>query len=119
MKERPHPVTVAGCFMAAAGLIGVTYHLIGLNPRLALSFDVILILLLRVTAIVAGIYVLRGKDWARWLSVVWLAYHVILSGFHALSQLVVHTILLALFAYLLFNPAANRYFRAQKPVTTG
>jgi len=54
---------------------------------------------------------LRGDNWARWLTMVWMAYHVILSGFHSLQQLVIHSLLLAVFAYFLFRAEATLYFR--------
>ena len=57
---------------------------------------------------------LRGRNWARWLLLIWIAYHVILSGVHSLSQLVVHGLLFAVVAYFLFRPRASAYFRGSR-----
>ena len=55
-----------------------------------------------------------GSNWARWLAVVWIAYHVILSGFHSLNELAVHGALLAAFANVALSPEATRYFGGVK-----
>ena len=46
--------------------------------------------------------------------VVWIAYHVILSGFHSLDELAVHSVLFAVSTYILFRPEATKYFRGVK-----
>jgi len=56
----------------------------------------------------------RGSNWARWLTVVWIAYHPILSGFDSLNELAVHAVLLFVSAYVLFRPGATKYFRPEK-----
>jgi len=55
---------------------------------------------------------LRGLNWARWLLLVWIAYHVLISAFHSLPQLIMHGFLLVVVAYLLFRPTVSAYFRA-------
>lgn len=65
-----------------------------------------------------GVGLLRGCNWARWLSSGWMGYHVVLSAFHSLSQLVTHSVLLVVIAYALFRPRACVYFqsaRAEEP----
>jgi hypothetical protein len=60
------------------------------------------------------VFMLRGCNWARWLLLVWIAYHVILSAFHSLSELVMHSLLFALVAYFLLRPQASAYFRGAR-----
>ena len=69
-----------------------------------------MILATELAALVAGVFLLRGANWARWLAIAWIAFHVALS-FGSLQRLVVHTVILLLFVYLLFRPSANAYFR--------
>jgi hypothetical protein len=57
---------------------------------------------------------LRGSNWARWLLLVWVAYHVILSAFHSLSGLAIHSLLFAVVAYFLFSPPPAAYFRGAR-----
>jgi hypothetical protein len=61
-------------------------------------------------AILGGVFVFRGSNWARWLLLVWTAYHVGLSAFHALSELAMHSLLFAVVAYFLFRSQASAYF---------
>ena len=54
---------------------------------------------------------LRGRNWARWLVMVWIAFHVVVSGFHSFPELAVHALLFVVFAYVLLRPQATEYFR--------
>ncbi len=54
---------------------------------------------------------LRAHNWARWLAIAWIAFHVALSAFHALGEFAIHGLLCALIAWALFRSEANRYFR--------
>jgi hypothetical protein len=57
---------------------------------------------------------LRAHNWARWLALAWIAFHVVLSAFHAFSELVIHGLLCAMIAWGLFRPEAGRYFRGER-----
>jgi hypothetical protein len=110
MNKRPISVTVLGYLLIAVGTIGFVYHLTELKTSHPSEY--LWILALRLLAIVCGVYLLRGKDWARWLSMAWIAFHVVLSFFHSMQQVAVHTLVLVVFAVVLFRSAANRFFRA-------
>jgi len=109
MNKRPLSITVIGCLFIAAGLIGFAYHVT--EFKRPVEYEIVWVCLLRLLAILGGVFVLRGHNWARWLLLLWIAYHVILSAFHPLSELVVHSLLFAVVAYLLFRPKASAYFR--------
>ena len=111
MNKRPPSVTVISCLFAAAGVIGLAYHLTEFKALHPFQYDIVWVVLVRLIAIVCGVYMLRGSNWARWLTLVWIAYHVILSAFHSLSELAAHTLLLCVVAYFLFRPQASAYFR--------
>ena len=68
----------------------------------------------RILAVLCGVFMLRGFNWARWLLLVWIAYHVILSVFHSPFELAVHGLLFAVIAYFLFRPQASVYFRGAR-----
>ena len=112
MTKRPDLVTAIGFVFIAVGAIEIAYHLIGL--RRPFQQDVLWVCLVNLVAIVCGIYMLRGSKWARWLTVIWLAYHVILSSFHSFGKLAVHGMLFAVFVYFLFRPNVTKYFRDVK-----
>lgn len=107
---RPLPVTLIGYLFITAGAIGIVYHapelmVINTQPQVALVF------LVRVLAILGGVFTLRGVNWARWLLLAWITYHVILSFFHSTSELIMHAVLMILVALALFHRNANAYFR--------
>lgn len=62
-----------------------------------------------IPTITAKIFLLGGHNWARWLAVAWLAFHVAIS-YPATGQLAVHGAFLAIIAGLLFQPSVGRYF---------
>jgi hypothetical protein len=110
MRNRPLSVTIIACVYIVSGAIGFAYHF---NDFLRQPFEqnILLVELIRLLAIVCGIFLLRGYNWARWLAVAWIAYHVMLSAFHAFSEFAIHCLLLAVIAWSLFRPAAATYFR--------
>jgi ABC-type branched-subunit amino acid transport system permease subunit len=114
MNQRPHSVTVIACTFIAAGLIGLTYHATKFNVQSPFELSFAWICFVRLLAILGGAFTLRGSNWARWLLLVWIAYHVILSALHS-SGLVIHSLLLAAVAYFLFRPRASAYFREATP----
>ena len=92
--------------------MGIAYHLKEFKPQHPFQYDIVWITLVRLLAVVAGVYMLLGRNWARWLGLAWIAFHVIISAFHSAQELVIHGLLLALFAYFLLRPSASAYFRA-------
>jgi len=111
MARRPLSVTIISWLFIAAGGIGLVYHSTELMPEAPFDYEVIWVLLLRLLAVVCGIFMLRGSNWARWLLIAWLAYHVVLSAFHSPSELAMHALLLAVITYFLLRPKAASYFR--------
>ena len=112
MKKRPPSVTIISWLFVAAGVVGLAYHLTEFRALHPFPSDVVWVGLLRVVAIVCGTFMLRGNNWARWLSLAWLTFHVILSGFHSLEELVMHSVLLAILSYFLLRPEVTEYFLA-------
>ena len=111
---RPRSVTVIGWLFIAAGTVGLVYHASALETSGPLDYEAVWVLFLRLLAVVGGAFMLRGADWARWLMLAWIAYHVVLSAFHSWSDTAVHAALLAGVAYLLLRPEAGAYFRGTK-----
>ncbi|HTD54828.1 MAG TPA: hypothetical protein VK670_05570 [Silvibacterium sp.] len=105
-SKRPVSVLVLACLYLAVGVAGFVAHFGDLRQT-----DGVWIELTEFLAIVAGAFMLRAQNWARWLALAWMAFHVVLS-FRAPPQLAIHALMLALIAWLLFRPEANRYFRS-------
>lgn len=117
--KRPLSVTILGCLYLAIGIIGFVYHGKEFLARSAFQSDIISIEITEFIAILCGAFILRGHNWARWLAVAWIAFHVILSAFHSLSELAVHTLFCAVIAWILFRPRAAKYFRGAQPLRAG
>ncbi len=106
MRHRPITVTLLACLYLVVGLLGFAAHFHGLLMR---QPDAVWVELTEFLAVVIGIFLLRGHDWARWLAVVWIAFHVAIS-LHEPGKLLVHSIFFILFIWILFAPAARRWF---------
>jgi hypothetical protein len=113
VNKRPLSVTIVGCIFLATGILGSVFHATELKAPGSARYDAVWALLISLVAILCGIYLLRGSDWACWVAVAWLAFHVILS-LHSRQALLVHGALLAIFAYLLFRWEARAYFRVAR-----
>jgi hypothetical protein len=109
-------VTLVALLLIVAGAVGLIYHAREIDLRQPFQNDTMWVELVRVLAIVAGVFLLRGMNWARWLAMVWIGFHVVISVLHSWQQVAMHAVIFALFAYLLFQPAANRYFQAGRRV---
>ena len=110
---RPLAVTVVGGLFIAAGIVGLAYHVTDIDPGRPFRLEAVWILLLRLLAIVGGVFVLRGRNWARWLLVAWLGYHVVLSTWHSFVEIPVHALLLVLIAYVLFRSQSAVFYQTR------
>ena len=117
MNKRPHSVTAIGCIFIVAGVIGLAYHGAEFKAQRPFVYDSVWVLLVRVLAILGGVFLLRGSDWARWFLLIWIAYHVILSAFHSVFELITHSLLFAVIAYFLYRPRVSAYFRDMRAGT--
>jgi uncharacterized membrane protein len=106
--KRPIPLTVLGLLFIVVGLVGLVYHL----SQRPLDRWVALVSLIQVVAIVGGVFLLKGRNWARWLMLGWLGFHVGVSAFHSLSDCIAHAVLLLVVAYFLLTPPDSQYFQA-------
>ena len=108
--KRPLPVTTLGCLFIVAGLTGLIYHL----SEGPLDRGIILISIVRILAVVGGVFLLMGHNWARWLLLAWLAFHVVVSAFHSLSECIAHLVLLLIVGYVLQRSPASKYFQSAR-----
>lgn len=111
MNKRLLSVTVISWVYIAAGALGLAFHFSDFNTPRPFQYDVLGIAFVRLLAILAGAFMLRGDNWARWLALAWIAFHVIVSAFHSAFQLAMHALFCAVIAYILFRRPATEYFR--------
>jgi uncharacterized membrane protein len=114
VNKRPLSVTIIGLLFLVAGIVGLAYHAREFKTHGPFQYDVLWVCLVRLLAIIGAIFMFRGANWSRWLLLIWMAYHIVLSAFHSLSQVIVHGLLLVVIAYYLLRPSASAYFRGVK-----
>jgi hypothetical protein len=114
-NKRPLSITIIAWIYLILGVFGFVYHLVMQRSLHPLPYDLLWVELIFLAAILSGAYMLRGHNWARWLALAWIAFHVVLSIFHNLPELAIHALLCAVLAFFLFRSAASRYFRRAGP----
>jgi len=109
--KRPFQVTMLGWLFIAVGILSTIDHLL----KSSLDRSIVPILLVGTIAIVAGVFLLRGARWARWLVLAWLAFHVVVSALNSLSDAMPHVVLLLVVGYFLLGPPTSKYFQRAQP----
>jgi uncharacterized membrane protein len=104
--KRPFTVTFLGSLFIVVGLVSTIYHLLT-SP---LDYWMVPVSLVGIIAIVGGVFLIKGRDWARWLMLSWLAFHVFVSALHSLSGSMAHLLLLIAVGYFLLTPPDSKYF---------
>jgi hypothetical protein len=114
MSKRPYSVTAISWLFIATGVVGFASHLSEFMAQRPVQYSILLLCFIAFLAILSGGFMLRGRNWARWLLLVWIALHVILSAFHRLSELLVHSLLFVVVAYFLMRRRSSSYFLGAK-----
>ncbi len=110
MLKRPILLTIFCCLLILLGAVGFVGHFPAHRPYHAYDFlpDALELIL-----IAAAVFILRGRNWARWLALAWIASHLAVSFYDSTAKIVAHTIILLVFVAVLFNPPVRRWFNAQ------
>ena len=111
MKGRPIPVIVVSILFILVGFVGFIYHIMEVSEPNNNLNETIWILSLRILAVVCGVLLLKKVEWARWLAIAWLAFHVIISAFNSMAETIAHIVFLILVSVLLFLPVSTAYFQ--------
>lgn len=115
MNKRPVTVAIIAWLLIVVGLAGFAFHLHELKQS-AFRGENAWIFVVESIAIVCGVFVLRGNNWARWLTLTWMAFHVAVSFFDSWQKVLVHVVFFVLIAYILFRPEARAYFRRSQTI---
>lgn len=106
MKRRPIAVTALACLYIVVGTVGFVRHFPERHEH-----DWTWIAVTEIAAVIFGAFMLRRHNWARWLAVAWIAFHVAISVGSPIGELAVHLFFLIAITYLLFRRDATEYFR--------
>src|ERR1043166_8522117 len=116
VKKRPIAVTIVSVLFIIVGvggmIRGVWSVLAGRGGGITGHelMDVSLVEVSSLAALVSGLFIWRGANWARWLCLAWMAFHVVVSMGHESMQLIVHIVWLVVLTVVLFWPSASAYF---------
>ena len=110
---RPRSITIISWIFILFGSIALLSGLLPFSRITVAEFKGHwMVHLARTAAIVSGVFMLRGYNWARWLLVAWILFHVVISAMHSLTQLLLHAAIFTVILYFLFRGDANIYFLA-------
>lgn len=110
MNQRPVAVTLMACLLIAAGLFGLAVHFKETLAQRPFHSESLWIVAVPLLALASGVFILLGHNWARWLALAWMAFHVAISFFNSLEKVVVHVLFFMLIAYSLFRRDARAFF---------
>src|SRR5689334_19495035 len=115
-QKRPIAVTIVSVLFVVVGLGGMIRGVwtllagrVGGITGHAL-IDVSLVEVTSLAALLSGLFMWRGANWARWLCLAWMAFHVVISLGHDRMRLIMHVVWLVVLTVVLFWPSANAYF---------
>lgn len=118
MNKRPLSITVVAGLYLLVGVIGFAAHLSEPLARRAFQSDDAWIEITELVAVACGVFLLRGRNWARWLALAWMAFHVVISFFDSLQKVAIHSLFFVLIAYFLFRPQSTAYFQRTQELRT-
>lgn len=112
VEKRPLSIIVIGILFILLGIITLVHALVELintEQRLTDLQHHWMIYLSAFAAIVGGAFLLKGHNWARWLLVVWMAFHIVVGALHGLAPLLTHVVIFSTILFFLFRPPASTY----------
>ena len=124
MNKRPPSVTLISWVFIALGVIPIVINLLPpigeaaaqhlAEARPQHPVQDVLIAAVRLLAVLGGTFMLRGANWARWLLLAWVGFHIYVGFLHSVFAGLVHGGLFSVMAYCLFRLQVTDYFRGGK-----
>jgi hypothetical protein len=113
VEKRPRSIIVISFLFILLGtltLIHAAWDLANTQQRLTNLQNHWMIYLSAVAAIVGGAFLLRGRNWARWLLVMWMGFHIVVGALHGMLPLLTHVVIFSVILFFLFRRPASSYF---------
>lgn len=114
--QRPIAITVVSCLVIIAGIFGLARGFANATTLWPPEQDLIWVVVVDAIGIAGGIFMLRRQNWARWLTLAWIASHVAIVSVYMRKEILPHAIIFALVAYLMFRADVRAYFRRDTEV---
>jgi|SRR6185295_19552045 len=110
MPRRPLSITIISWLFILFGSIALLSGVVRGSDLVSHWY----IHLSRLLQIVAGLFMLYGRNWARWLLVVWIAFHIVVGALHSMFTLVMHVVIFSVILFFVFRRQASAYFHAPR-----
>ena len=111
-RTRIRSVLAVGVLFVALGALDVYQGVVPIVSSIGqsrLAGDDVLVLAIGIAALIGGWQLFRGRNWARWLLVAWMALHVAVSAGRP-ATLGAHLAIFGGIAFLLFRSHATPHF---------
>ncbi len=102
-KKIPLAITGIGWLYIAVGIVSMVYHLHEAWAKYGFELDLVWIELIGLSALGIGVFLVRGKTWARWFAVGWMGFHVGVTAFNGFHGFIVHCVLFVLITWALLT----------------
>lgn len=106
-------VSLLFILLGAISLVHAAMELISTDQRLTDLQQHWMIYLSAIAAVVGGVFLLKGRNWARWLLVAWMAFHIVVGALHGIVPLLTHVVIFSAIGFFLFRRPASAYLSAQ------
>jgi len=106
MKRRPLSITIISWIFIIFGSIALLSSVLPFADLKSHWY----VHLSRLLQIVAGVFMLKGCNWARWLLVAWIAFHIVVGALNGIVPLVMHVVIFSVILFFVFRRDANEYF---------
>ena len=118
MNKRPISITLISLLFIAMGSIALakgawTFVRLPAAGRMPDLYKHWIAYFSQFIALLSGVLIFKRSNLGRWLLVLWLAFHVVLSYFHYTFELLIHSLLMLIMLFFLFRPRASAYFRGK------
>jgi uncharacterized membrane protein HdeD (DUF308 family) len=116
VERRPRSIIVISLLFILLGtltLIHAAWDLVNTEDRLTNLQHHWMIYLSAVAAIIGGAFLLKGHNWARWLLVLWMAFHIVVGALNGIVPLLTHVVIFSVILFFLFRRPASAYFSSQ------
>ena len=106
--QRPLSITIISWLFIIFGSIALLSGIVGGGDLTSHWY----VHLSRLLQIVVGVFMLYGRNWARWLLVAWIAFHIAISALHSALFLLIHVVIFSVILFFVFRRVASSYFSA-------
>lgn len=116
VERRPRSIVVISFLFILLGVITLVHaaaELINTTDRLTDLKSHWMIHVSAIAAIVGGVFLFKGHNWARRLLVLWMAFHIVVGALHGIVPLLTHVVIFSIILFFLFRRPASAYFSSQ------